>query len=82
MDVGSALSIGFCTADDLASNGCNFSGTEEQEAKQVGCRVAFGPLEVDMWQTIRSDPARVNSRAASAFGTVELLNVRTRYRSC
>ena len=33
VDMGSALAIRFCTADDLASNWCNFSDTEEQEAE-------------------------------------------------
>ena len=50
MHMGPAIAIRFSTPDDLAGNGRHFADTEEQEAEQVRCRIAFGPLEVDVWQ--------------------------------
>ena len=48
MNVGPAVPIGFGTADDFAGDGGDFSDTEEQEADQIRCGIAFGPFEVDV----------------------------------
>jgi hypothetical protein len=47
-----AVAVGFSTPDDLASHWRHFADTEEQEAEQVRCRIAFGPFEVDVWQSV------------------------------
>ena len=62
--------------------GATSPDTEEQEADEVRCRIAFGPFEVDVRQSVGAGHAQLSSRAASAFGTLELLRVRTRYRPC
>jgi hypothetical protein len=77
VDVGSAVSIRFRAPDDLPGDGCDLSHAEEQEAQQVCRGTAFGPFEVHVWQAL-SVVSQAEQQAASAFGTLELLNVRTR----
>lgn len=48
VDVGAAVAVGFGLADDLAGDGGDLALAEEEEAEEVGHRVALGPLEVDV----------------------------------
>jgi hypothetical protein len=52
VDMGSAVPIGLGTADYLARDGGNFSHPEDQEADEVRCRIAFGPFEIDVRETV------------------------------
>jgi hypothetical protein len=47
-----AIAIRFSTPDDLAGHWRHFTDAEEQEAEQVRRRIAFGPFEVDVWQSV------------------------------
>ncbi|HEX7211421.1 MAG TPA: hypothetical protein VF241_10905 [Propionibacteriaceae bacterium] len=47
-----AIAIRFSAPNDLAGHGRHFADTEEQEAEQVRCGIAFGPFEVDVWQSV------------------------------
>src|SRR4029453_2320712 len=56
VNMGPAVPIGFGTAYHLAGHGRDFSYTEDQEANQVRCRIAFGPFEVDVRQPVGAVP--------------------------
>ena len=75
--MGPAVPIRLGTAYHFASDRRYLTHTEDQEADEVCCGVAFGPFEIDMRQSV-SAVTHAHSKAASAFGTVELLRVRTR----
>jgi hypothetical protein len=51
VNVRAAVPIRFGAAYHLAGHGRDFPDTEEEEAEEVRCRVAFGPFEVDAWPT-------------------------------
>ena len=53
--VGTAGPVGFSDPQDLAGHGGDLAHPEEQEAQQLGDRVALGPLEVD----VRDHPGAV-----------------------
>ena len=48
VDVGPAPAVGLGPAQHLAGDRGDLADAEEQEAQQVGDRVALGPLEVDV----------------------------------
>jgi hypothetical protein len=56
VDMGSAVPIGLGTAYYLAGDGGDFSHAEDQEADEVRCRIAFGPFEVDVRETVSAIP--------------------------
>jgi hypothetical protein len=56
VDMGAAVPIGFGTAHYLARDGGDLSHAEDQEADEVRCRIAFGPFEVDVRETVSAIP--------------------------
>ena len=49
MHIGSPGSVRFGTPQHLAGDGGHLADPEEEESEEVDHRVAFGPLEVDVW---------------------------------
>ena len=48
VDVGPSGAVGFGSSEHFAGDRGDLADAEEQEAEEVGGRVAFGPLEVDV----------------------------------
>lgn len=66
VDMGTAVPIGFRSADHLTGDRRDFSHTEDQEADQVHCRIAFTPFEVDVRQTVGAIPYVLQRKEATA----------------
>ena len=48
MDVGSLQAVAFGASQDFSGDRSDFADTKEQEAQEIGGRIAFGPFEVDV----------------------------------